>query len=387
MKFEDKLYCSIAMGGWAEIGHTGEPESSPNVNGDVYPCCPGWLKDDTNPAGYDFGNLYTDKWEDIWNGKKAQEFRKSILDGTFKYCNENLCPHLQNVHSKPNVGSIEGAPAVRKMKDIELLYKERGEYHRNVIENQLIKLKLAPDVMKMDYDRSCNLSCPSCRIELITPRGKEFELIEKIQNSVIKVIQEGTRKLYITGTGDPFGSATLRKFLLNFKKKDFPSVKTIRLHTNGVKWTKEIWNKMSDLHGLVTDAEVSIDAATKNTYGKVRRGGDWDQLMENLKFIPKEVPWFGMSMVVQDTNYKEIPKLIKLRDKLVKESGNKSIYVYFSKITNWGTFTDKEYEKKAVWKESHSNYSDLVRILNENVKKSYWQDRFMGTNMTDLLKD
>ena len=57
MNFDDKLYCSIAMGGWAEIGHTGEPESSPNVNGDVYPCCPGWLKDDTNPAGYDFGNL------------------------------------------------------------------------------------------------------------------------------------------------------------------------------------------------------------------------------------------------------------------------------------------------------------------------------------------
>ena len=139
MNHEDKLYCSIAMGGWAEIGHTGEPSKSPNVNGDVYPCCPGWLKDDTNPAGYDFGNIYKDKWKDIWNGEKAQEFRKSILDGSFKYCNENLCPHLQNVHSKPNVGSIESAPVVRKMKDIELLYEERGEYHRNIIENQLTK--------------------------------------------------------------------------------------------------------------------------------------------------------------------------------------------------------------------------------------------------------
>ena len=137
MKSEDKLYCSIAMGGWAEIGHTGEPSKSPNVNGDVYPCCPGWLKDDTNPAGYKFGNLYTDKWEDVWNSEKAQEFRKSILDGSFKYCNENLCPNLQNVHSKPNVGSVEGAPAVRKMKDIELLYEERGEQHRDIIEKQL----------------------------------------------------------------------------------------------------------------------------------------------------------------------------------------------------------------------------------------------------------
>ena len=78
----------------------------------------------------------------------------------------------------------------------------------------------------------------------------------------------------------------------------------------------------------------------------------------------------SISMVVQDTNYREIPKFIELRDKLVKESGNKNIYVYFAKITNWGTFTDKEYEKKAVWKESHPNYNDLVKILNENVKKS-----------------
>ena len=26
MKDENKLYCSIAMGGWAEIGHTGEEQ-------------------------------------------------------------------------------------------------------------------------------------------------------------------------------------------------------------------------------------------------------------------------------------------------------------------------------------------------------------------------
>ena len=97
--------------------------------------------------------------------------------------------------------------------------------------------------------------------------------------------------------------------------------------------------------------------------------------MKNLKFIPKEVPWFGISMVVQDANYREIPKFIELRDKLVKESGNKNIYVYFAKITNWGTFTDKEYEKKAVWKESHPNYNDLVKILNENVKKSFFQKK------------
>ncbi len=387
---KEKLYCSIAMGGWAEIGHTGEPLDTPNANGDVSPCCPGWLRDDGGTGyfgktGYVFGNVYTDEWETVWNGEKAQEFRKSILDGSFKYCNENLCPHLQNVHSNPSVGSIETAPYVRKMKDIELLYKERGEHHRNIIDNKLTKLDFSPELVKMDYDRSCNISCPSCRIELVTPRGKELEKIEKIQDSVIEVIRNGTKKLYITGTGDPFGSATFRKFLIDFREEDFPSVKTIRLHTNGVKWTKETWKRMTGVHKLVTDAEVSIDAATKETYEIVRRGGDWDQLMENLTFIPKEIEWFGISMVVQDLNYKEIPMFIELRDWLVKLSGNKNIYVYFSKITNWDTFTEEEFNQRAVWKSEHPEHEDFVKILRENVKKEYWQDRFMGTNMVDLL--
>ena len=51
--------------------------------------------------------------------------------------------------------------------------------------------------------------------------------------------------------------------------------------------------------------------------------------MKNLKFIPKEVPWFGISMVVQDINYKEIPQFIKLRDtkQLILEIKN----FYYSK--------------------------------------------------------
>jgi hypothetical protein len=38
-----------------------------------------------------------------------------------------------------------------------------------------------------------------------------------------------------------------------------------------------------------------------------------------------------------------------------------------------------------VWKSEHPEHEDFVKILRENVKKEYWQDRFMGTNMVDLL--
>jgi wyosine [tRNA(Phe)-imidazoG37] synthetase (radical SAM superfamily) len=135
---------------------------------------------------------------------------------------------------------------------------------------------------------------------------------------------------------------------------------------------------MSGIHDLVHMAEISVDAGSKEVYEKVRRGGDWNILMENFEYISSlEIEHFGLSMVVQDSNYKDIPKLIELRDKYFPNG-----YVYFQKITNWETFSEEEFKKKAVWNENHSEYNELVKILKENV-----QDRLkdkVASNMVEL---
>ena len=35
----------------------------------------------------------------------------------------------------------------------------------------------------------------------------------------------------------------------------------------------------------IKDVLVSVDAATKETYNVVRRGGNWDALQENIQFL------------------------------------------------------------------------------------------------------
>ena len=82
-------------------------------------------------------------------------------------------------------------------------------------------------------------------------------------------------------------------------------------------------------------------------------------------------------MVVQDSNYKDIPKLIEIRDKYFPNG-----YVYFQKITNWETFSKEEFEKKAVWKENHPEHKEFVKILKENVTDRL-KDR-VASNMVDL---
>src|SRR5437016_14546850 len=57
-------------------------------DGKCFACCPGWLR---RPLG----TLSEDTpFEEIWNGQAAREIRAGILDGSFRDCDENRCPHL-----------------------------------------------------------------------------------------------------------------------------------------------------------------------------------------------------------------------------------------------------------------------------------------------------
>jgi len=65
----------------------------------------------------------------------------------------------------------------------------------------------------------------------------------------------------------------------------YPKLKSIYLVSNGNMWTKEMWESVKAIHPYVYEYEISIDAATKETYeNKVRLNGHWNTLMENLKY-------------------------------------------------------------------------------------------------------
>ena len=114
--------------------------------------------------------------------------------------------------------------------------------------------------------------------------------------------------------------------------------------------------------------EISIDAATKETYKITRRGGDWDLLMRNLEFINTidTIEMVIFSFVVQNDNYKEILKLHELKEKL----SNKKVKVQYYKVLNWGNLTNKEFEQKAIWKETHPNHSEFKKIWKQMLEET-----------------
>jgi MoaA/NifB/PqqE/SkfB family radical SAM enzyme len=335
MTADERLFCSKPFT-WFEVSR-GKRE------GEVYLCCPAWLPKTA-------GNLLDQDVSEIWNGPVAIDLRRSILDQSFKYCKADLCPYLQS-RSGP----------VQKAADVT------DPRMRRVIDEALTVLPWGPRDVNCSHDRSCNLSCPSCRLHVIMETENRDRILT-IQNKLNDQALQDAELLYITGSGDPFGSPYFRKWLQTMKRSDMPSMKKIHLHTNGLLWTRRVWDTIpAEIRELIRFADISIDAATPATYAINRRGGEFARLLENLSFISGELrargplEWLGINMVVQENNFSEMRQFVQMGRDLRVDT------VYFHKIVNWGTFSNDEYRRRAIHIDTHPRHGELIDVLRDPI--------------------
>lgn len=312
-------------------------------------CCPSWLtKHLPNGMGID----------ESWNSKDAKDIRNSILDGSYKFCDDNQCPSLNKLKNTNKVDSV----LIPKNE----LSSNKNSFLKSNIDNHISDIPFSPNIIQFSFDRTCNLKCPSCRIELIVGDKNKIESVNATIDEIEKLYSNDIISLYITGSGDPFISVGFREFLRNFNPNKYPNLKSIHLHTNATKWNRKMWDSMKSIHPYVKTCEISIDAGTKDTYeNKTRLGGNWDELMDNLKFIstiPK-LKRIKTSFVVQKENYKEMKVFYDLMIKIF----NYKALVFFSKITNWGTFTDDEFKKHKIWDSLHHEHELFLKEVNRTL--------------------
>jgi MoaA/NifB/PqqE/SkfB family radical SAM enzyme len=345
----EKLFCSKPFQ-WLEVSGWAPPK------GDVYLCCPTWLE---TPVG----NLQKQSVEEVWNGETAQAIRESIHDGSFSYCNANRCAYL-----KSRTGPVQPAASVTDPK------------LRQAIDERLTVLPWGPQEINCAFDKSCNLSCPTCRHERIIETD-QADPIRLIRNKIEREALPGARYLNITGSGDAFGSPYFNEWLRTMQFEATPKLEHIHLHTNGLLWTPRMWSQIPQMvRDRILSAEISIDAATAETYAVNRRGGSFSRLLENLSFIQslrREGPlkWLRFSMVVQENNFHEMPDFVRLGQRFGTDS------VYFGQLVNWGTFSDEEFKSRAIHFKTHKRHSELVSILREPIFDE--KEVFLG-NLLDL---
>jgi wyosine [tRNA(Phe)-imidazoG37] synthetase (radical SAM superfamily) len=319
----------------------------------VYACCPAWLP-----------TKITDM-EDVskaWDSDVMQNIRESILNGEYDVCNEKLCPVLSEL---VNQKTIDSGFFVTKEDFKKINYDK-------------------PKIINYSFDRSCNLTCPTCRTNTIMANGEELDKIEWVMKEIETTYGSDLKGLYISGTADPFASKTFRKLLTNFDKKKYPNVSNIHLHTNAILFTKEMWNMMKSIQKIIRIIEVSVDAATKDTYEVVRRGGDWDVLIENLKFMATlPIGEIRISMVVQNTNFMEMEDFYNLMNNIFKGKAR----IFFKKIDNWGTYTNDEFFEKEIFNEDHPMFNMFLLQLAKIDKKDNCIHNFHDISLKHIKRE
>lgn len=296
-------------------------------DGSVYCCCEGWLP---KP----FGNILETNLKEIWHGEAAGQVRQSILNGSFSYC--KACPYLPN----------PGGPVV-------------AETYSTYPVDRIKTLKL-------DYDQSCNLACPSCRVT----HSRHFVDVPKAERIHAAMLSSGilgiTDRVYVTGVGDPFASSLFWNFLKNFGSQTLPEIPDnqdikIFLHTNGLLCDEEHWSEMGKAGERVNEIGVSVDAATEATY-KVNRGGSWSRLWNNIKFVnrlqvERQNIMLGMFFTVQANNFRELVPFTQLA------FGHRVSWISITALRNWGTFTSEEYRERAVHLPGHPSYGEFREVI------------------------
>ncbi len=300
--------------------------------GHAHVCCPDWLP---TPIG----NLTSDLLRQ-WSGPVAKKIRDSVTDGSYRYCSRLYCGDISN-RTLPHRESEEVRATLAA-------FAAAGD------------LAPPPRYIGLSHDRSCNLSCPTCRTAPILADKKEQAKLDAFVERTMLPLLRVAQNVYITGSGDPFGSAHFRRVLKRLDRREFGQL-TLDLHTNAQLFDARAWNDL-DLAGRVGHVHISIDAAEADTYAIVRRGGDFAQLRKNLAFIAGlrqsgAIRLLEFSMVVQTRNFREMPAFVQLGQEFSAD------IVAFHMIRNWGTFSAAEFKEEWIGDPSHPRHQELIEIL------------------------
>jgi len=307
-------------------------------NGDVYTCCSAFVK-----HNHCIGNVYEQTLAEIWNSDKAKKLRYSVSMGNFEYCNR-FCMHLKNLDKRH-----------------DSLFIRRDPDHYSFESWQDCTLDYWPKKISLSCDHTCNLTCASCRKEVRKNEQSDEEIYNMLMRSIYPYLDD-CRLLTALGSGEFFASRTMRRFFEQLSPERFPHLK-VGIVTNAQLITPERLEALNNLSTMWGSFYVSIDAAEKETYEKLRTGAKWEKLLESMKILSAmkmrdEIDLLQMNFVVQADNYRQMPDFVELARSW------KADCVEFQRILNFGgTYDAEQFKTVDVLNPSHPDYAEVKSII------------------------
>ncbi|MBM4329737.1 MAG: tetratricopeptide repeat protein [Deltaproteobacteria bacterium] len=252
----------------------------------VFNCtCPDWIK-------RSIGDIRSGTIAEIWNGIDARLIRRKMYNGEWQEICNSFCPHI--IAYKQEGKIIRFADLEQQDCLTSQLIEE--------IRNRKDQLDSFPTVFKPDHSSICNLSCIMCSRSAST---EDPALLKKITDDLLGYLPIAKR-IILTGMGDPLARPDTRQLIINYRDGNLK----FDLITNGLLLPK-YWDQMR--HQNFGHLLVSIDAADKEIYERIRVGGSWEDLLKSLDLIRRNREKFDsitLNMTVMRENYEKIPPFI-----------------------------------------------------------------------------
>ena len=194
---------------------------------------------------------------------------------------------------------------LRQTRDLTLLRKENSKQNEADAIDQKIYLTSMPRRLVFELTNACNLNCVMCGRNATDFNLTRFDVDWlKIFDDVVSKIEEVT----LMGWGEPTIHPKFKEILywakLHGLRKYFC--------TNGMTMNKlidEIFDTEVDI------IAVSIDGANSETNDRIRRGSNFEKIIENVTSITKRRnnwPYMNFVFTAMKSNIKQLPDVVKL---------------------------------------------------------------------------
>lgn len=265
----------------------------------------------------------------------------------------------------------------------------------DAFENRRIELDYTPIELSVATSPKCNLRCIMCS-------SNDQNIDSDVYNRNFFPSQEfrtmlngceGIGRLSFSG-GEPFLDEDFLKILKHLIERY--KTCTIRITTNGF-YLKKYMDLISKIKNL--DLMVSIDGF-KESYEKIRKGGTWKVLTENLRVLRKKAEtkklWkIQINSIIMKTSLPDFDKLIKYVNDLgfthqfSPLRGNfpdENLFAFphlFNEIPGWEAYMDNAIE--AIWGRDTKKGETLKKFKKELVSVSKGMVRQQIAGNMDLI--
>ncbi|WP_188261096.1 radical SAM protein [Azospirillum tabaci] len=223
--------------------------------GTIHACsCPVHRQREMGPDG----NSREQSIESIWNGERLRQMREAFLAGDYgRFCNTRSCSLLYGPPALPPTDP-EVIAAVNEGKTV-LDYGVRTLIH--------------------EIDHGCNLHCVHCREEKIpVDRSHTKPNIEEVRDLIRA---KKLKTFYPHGWGEVLIMKDVVELLASNLLVD--NGVSVELHTNLLPLRPSLWARIG--HNTFSHIVFSVDGCSSATYDAVRRGGSWERVHENMRYL------------------------------------------------------------------------------------------------------